>query len=111
MASHGLVVKALEDIIKAIKNDYHQTTLDIAVDDAIYVLGYDPSNMEVEYLVALEIGVPAKNPEEAVQKFIQLLKNNTTYEWCYKVTNDEDDVEEIVDTYRWGNADTERFNK
>ena len=108
MANQAKIVMALEEVIKAVKNGKN---VSMAVEDAIVVLGYDPSDMEIEYLVALEIGVPAKNPEEAVREFIKLLKNNTTYEWCYKVTNDEDDVEEIVDTYRWGNADTERFNK
>lgn len=102
-----LLIRALEDVIKAIKNDYHKTTVNIAVDDAIEVLGYDPSDIEIEYTVSLEIGVPAKNPDEAVREFIKLLKNNPNYEWCYKVTSDDDDdVEEIVDTYRWKSLDT-----
>lgn len=110
MSNQARVIKALEDMVRAVKSE-SVFDISIAVDDAIDVLGYDPSDMEIEYLVTLEIGVPAKNPEEAVRGFIQLLKNNTTYEWCYKVTNDEDNVEEIVDTYRWEDLDTERFNK
>lgn len=108
MNAEKLLIQTLEDLIKAVKNE-HAPSIQEAVSDAINVLGYDPSEVDIEYLVALEIGVPAKNPEEAVQKFIELLKDNPTYEWCYRVTSDEnDDVDEIVDTYRWENHEPPR---
>lgn len=100
MNSEKLLIQTLENLIKAVKNG-HNPSIQEAVFDAINVLGYDPSEEEIEYQVTLEIGVSAMNPDEAVQKFIELLVNNPTYEWCYRVTSDENNnVDEIVDTYR-----------
>lgn len=92
------IITALEDLIKAIRNE-SKLSIDLAVSDAVEALGYDPSEPN-EYLVSLEIGVTAKNPEEAVREFMKLLDHNPSNEWVYKVT-DDNDVEEIVDTYRW----------
>lgn len=94
-----VLIDALENLIKAVK-DEHKVSIDIAVSDAISALGYDPSYPEQEYLVSLEIGVTSTNPEAAVREFIELLKNNPDCDWVYKTIN-ENDEEEIVDSYRW----------
>lgn len=89
----------LENLIAAI-DEMDFTALDALRPSLVEVLGYDPQDRVQTYLVSLEIGMEARNAEEAVRAYIDLIESEGLGSWVYK-TVDEKDNEEIIDTYYW----------
>lgn len=94
------VVTALENLMKAVAQFEDADGVSKALQDAVDILGYDPNHPEQNYDVSLHIDFEATSPEEAVKQFIEMLTSDRS-DWVYTVI-DEDGVETMVDTYRWG---------
>lgn len=84
------VVKALEHLIRVVRDS--NGNVDKAISNAIDALGYDPA--EQEFLVSLEIGVLATNPNDAVKEFKSLITESVD-NWAYNVT-DENGAETLI---------------
>lgn len=51
--------------------------------------GQDPNEGTTEYLVRLLFRIPAKTPEEAVEKYVEQIVSHGLRNWSYRVEDEE----------------------
>lgn len=88
---------SLEALIQAVDDWSNEPIIAAALEDACNALGYDPRAKQ-ERSVSLTIDIWSTTPKDAVEKFMDLIKDSQ--EWSYEVI-DEKGKTTVVDTMDW----------